>query len=169
MSPSGSLTAQRARCWIAVVQAHQACQRQYARLLADFDLTIAQFDLLCVVHDAGGEGTPALVAERLMVTRGNVSPLLRRVVERGWVQERPHPTDRRSLRLSLTATGARLLKRARVASACFIDEQLSPFSDADVARTDAQMRTMRAHLEAMDVDAVLAQARAANARRGAAS
>lgn len=159
MSADDALAPARARCWIAVVQAYQACQRQYARLLADFDLTIAQFDLLTVVHDAGGEATPAAVAERLMVTRGNVSPLLRRVVERGWVQERPHPGDRRSLLLSLTVAGARLLKRARAASACFIAEQLSPFDDAEVARTDRQMRAMRAHLEAMDVDAVLRKAR----------
>ena len=85
MAAAERLSPLRARSWIAVVQAYQACQRQYARLLADFELTIAQFDLLCVVHDGEGAATPALVAERLMVTRGNVSPLLRRVVERGWV------------------------------------------------------------------------------------
>jgi DNA-binding MarR family transcriptional regulator len=161
MVSSEKLPALRARCWIAVVQAYQACQRQYARLLADFDLTVAQFDLLSAVHDAEGAATPASVAERLMVTRGNVSPLLRRVVERGWVKERPKPQDRRSLLLALTPRGASLLLRARQASACFIAEQLRPFDDVEVSRTLAQMLVMRSHLEAMDVDAVLQRARSA--------
>lgn len=154
----------RARCWFAVVQAYQACQRQYARLLAAHDLTIAQFDLLSAVHDADGAATPARVAERLMVTRGNVSPLLQRVIERGWVQERPHPDDRRSVQLSLTSAGAALLRRARASAACFIAEQLSPFDDAEVAGTLAQMQAMRAHLDAMDVDAVLRRARTSTPR-----
>jgi DNA-binding MarR family transcriptional regulator len=165
MTTPERLTALRARSWLAVVAAYQACQRQYARLLGTFDLTIAQYDLLVAVHDAGGDATPALVAERLMVTRGNVSPLLRRVIERGWVRERPHPADGRSVLLSLTAPGAALLRRARAASSCFIAEQLSPFDDADVSRTLDQMQTMRAHLDAMDVEAVLRRARSASAAK----
>jgi len=161
MSTSRSSQGLRTRCWFAVVQAYQACERQYARLLARLDLTIPQYDALSVIHEAEGEATPALIAERLMVTRGNVTPLLRRLVERGWVRERPHPGDRRSFLLSLSPAGGRLLKRARLASSAFIAEQLAPFGDAEVAQTVQQMQTMRAHLEAMDVEHILGRTRRA--------
>lgn len=142
------------------MRAYQACQRQYARMLAEFDLTVAQFDLLAAIHDGAGTATPASAAERLMVTRGNVSPLLHRLVVRGWVHERPNAADRRSVLLSLTARGAKAFARAREGSACFIAEQLRPFDDPEVASTLAQMEAMRAHLERMDIDAVLSRARA---------
>ena len=162
MTSPSPLSSLRVSSWIAVVQAYQACQRQYARLLSAFDLTIAQFDLLATVDDAGGDATPAMVAERLMVTRGNVSPLLHRVIEQGWVRERPHPDDRRSVQLSMTAKGSALLRRARAASSCFIAEQLSPFDDDEVTWTLVQMRAMRKHLEGMDVDAILERAKKIN-------
>lgn len=159
MSSKAKLPGLRARCWLSVVQAYQTCHRQYARMLAAFDLTVPQFELLCVVEEANGSATPAQIADRLRVTRGNVSPILRRVLERGWVSEVAHPSDRRSVQLRLTASGRRLLGRARSASAVFIETQLAPFDDSEVARTLDQMLSMRAHLEAMDIDAVLRRAR----------
>ena len=158
MSDTLSRPTARARCWISVVQAYQACDRQYSRMLAQLSLTIPQFDVLNVIAEAQGNATPALLADALMVTRGNITPLLRRLETRGWLTERTHPGDRRSLLLDLTPAGREVLTQARRASASFIDEQLSVFDDNVIDRTLNQMQTMRQHLERMDVDAVLRRA-----------
>lgn len=52
--------------------------------------------------------TPAAVAEYLGLTKGTVSQSLRILERRGLIARRRDPTDRRVVRLRLTAKGARL-------------------------------------------------------------
>lgn len=142
------------RTWFAVVRAYATCERQYARLLSRFGLTIPQFDAMTAVERRGGEATPAEVAESLMVTRGNVSGLIRRLEERGLLTIEPHPRDARSVRCALTRTARTRMARARLAADAFIGAQMAPFDASALADTELRMEQMRRHLERMDPDAI---------------
>lgn len=158
----------RARCWLSVVMAYQTCERQYARLLLAFDLSIAQFDVLTAIDDLGSQAAPAQIAQRLLVTKGNITGLLRRLGERDLVRFCRHASDGRSFVCALSPKAINLLAAARAASSRFIAAQLSPFSDRQLASTGEQMNLMRHHLDAMDPDAIAGaalKARAASVKR----
>ena len=56
-----------ASSWFAVVRAYQECNRRYSQLLAGFDLTIPQFDVMNAIRNLGEQATPKAIADRLVV------------------------------------------------------------------------------------------------------
>lgn len=136
--------------------AYQTCERQYARLLAAFDLSIAQFDVLNVIDELGDQAAPAQIAQKLVVTKGNISGLLKRLADPGWIAFSRHEHDGRSFVCRLKPKAVAVLAQARQASAQFITLQLSPFSDAELAVVAQQMDVMRAHLERIDPELITA-------------
>lgn len=136
--------------------AYQTCDRQYARVLAAFGLSIAQFDVLNVIDELGDQAAPAQIAQKLLVTKGNISGLLKRLADPGWIAFSRHERDGRSFVVRLKPKAAAVLAQARQASAQFIAQQLSPFSDAELAVVARQMGVMRAHLERIDPELITA-------------
>lgn len=156
-----------ARSWFSVVLAYQACERQYGRLLAGLGFTIAQFEVLNAVDELGDRATPARIAQRLLVTKGNISGLLKRLGGSDLIRVSPNPDDGRSQLCQLGPRVAPRLAAARRASAAFIAQQLSPFSDDQLTTTELQMTQMRQHLEAMDTEQLAATARGGRDERAA--
>ena len=90
---------------------HTRLERRMAEGLGAHGLTLPQFDVLATLWH--GEGiTQQELAERLLVTKGNVVGLIDRVSAAGWVERRPDPEDRRANRLYLTDAGRKLLAEA---------------------------------------------------------
>ena len=136
--------------WFAVVHTYQLCTRQYERMLDVFDLTIPQFDVMSVIDQLHHRAMPKEIAEHLVVTRGNITGLLKRLEARGLVESRVHESDGRARICSLTSEGQKLLGRARTAARRFIHTQLEPFTDADLERSHKLMNRMARQLESMD-------------------
>jgi DNA-binding MarR family transcriptional regulator len=90
---------------------HNRLERRMAEGLGVHGLTLPQFDVLATLWHGDGI-TQQELAERLLVTKGNVVGLIDRVSAAGWVERRPDPEDRRANRLYLTDTGRKLLAEA---------------------------------------------------------
>jgi DNA-binding MarR family transcriptional regulator len=86
--------------------------RRFAERLEPLDLNPRTFALLRHIEAAEGEPQHAL-AEALRVPPSRMVALLDELEERGLVERRPHPTDRRARSLYLTGAGRRLLERAK--------------------------------------------------------
>ena len=155
--PSQDRQALEASSWLAVVRAYPECTRRYAQMLDHFELTIPQFDVLSAIHRHDPVATPQLIAQDLLVTRGNISGLLQRLKERELITTRRHETDGRSFYCELTGAGRRLLGQARAAGAKFIAYQLGEFNTGELEATRDTMTRMLAHLETLD-PAVIADA-----------
>ncbi|MEM9257293.1 MAG: MarR family transcriptional regulator [Pseudomonadota bacterium] len=136
--------------WFSVVRAYEECARRYAALLGCFELTVSQFDALVSIKALGSEAMPKTVAKRLLVTRANVSGLLRRLEEQGLILVAPNEADGRSVRCSLTAEGLRVTAQAQAAAARFVHAQLAPFPTPELDAIEHQMRAMHAHLLTLD-------------------
>ena len=67
-------------------------------------LSIPQFDILATLGFEQGI-TQQELAERLLVTKGNICGMIDRMEASGWVERRPDPLDRRANRLFLTRRG----------------------------------------------------------------
>lgn len=150
---------QRASVWHTVIAAYQTCNAQYAKLLERFDLTIPQFDVLSAILASGGRALPKQIAERLLVTKANITVVVAKLEARGFVSRQVHESDGRSFVLSLTRQGDDITKLARHAADEFVAQQLSPFSDKDVTRVGKIMREMRQHLSDMNIEQVIESAK----------
>lgn len=100
-----------AKVCITLFRFHSRLERRIAEALGGHGLSLPQFDVLATLWH--GEGiTQQGLAERLLVTKGNVVGLIDRVGAAGWVERRPDPEDRRANRLYLTDAGRKLLAEA---------------------------------------------------------
>ena len=93
--------------WFRLARVYEKVQQESARHLRRFGLTVAQFDVLAQVGSAEGLSQQDL-AERLLVTKGNVCGLIDRLERAGLVVRQADRADRRVNRLALTPAGRRL-------------------------------------------------------------
>ncbi len=140
--------------WFAVVRAYLECNRRYTEMLTHFDLTITQFDVMTAIDSLGDEALPKAIAERLVVTRANITGVIKRLQERGLVDTVGHAEDGRSFVCVLTQDGKALVESAQAAAARFIRAQAAPFSTKDLKQVETLMRDMHTHLQTLDPEAL---------------
>src|ERR1700722_15825755 len=84
------------------------------RIVGEFGISLARFDLLAQLERAGGMLTMTDASRRMMVTNGAITGLVDRLAQEGFVAREPHPTDRRTIQVRLTDEGrGRFLAMAR--------------------------------------------------------
>ena len=129
MGSSGKLTSGGLRrpsvvAWLRLLRVASKVERDLGEHSRLFGLNTAQFDVLA--HVGAAEGlTQRELADSLLVTKGNVTQLLGRLEERGWILRRK---DGRTNRLFLTDEGRRLFAEIVPAHEALIDERLSVLS-----------------------------------------
>jgi MarR family transcriptional regulator, organic hydroperoxide resistance regulator len=121
--------------WLRLARVYQKVQRQLERILDNARLTLPQFDVLANLGMSEGISQQEL-AERLLVTKGNVCGLLDRMESAGLVERRPSPTDRRANRLYLTDKGRSSLKAAFPVHLGLIQQCMDGLSAAEHAKLD---------------------------------
>src|SRR3954454_4785619 len=96
----------------ALYNASRAVIRAYAPLLQPLGLTYPQYLVLLVLWERDGVAVKDLGA-RLALDSGTLTPLLKRLEERGYVARRRDTDDERVVRIHLTAAGRALRVRAK--------------------------------------------------------
>jgi MarR family 2-MHQ and catechol resistance regulon transcriptional repressor len=91
-----------------VLATADAFLRESRRLFRPHGLSAAQYNLLNLVADSADGMSQRELSDALVVDRSNVTGLLDRMEEAGWVQRRDDPTDRRVYRIVATASGKKL-------------------------------------------------------------
>lgn len=108
--PQGSIPLSEMVCW-NVYQASRAVMAEYRRLLEPIDLSYPQYIALACLWEYG-EQTVGTLAERLQVEYGTISPLLKRLEQRGLVRRTRSLQDERTVVISLTPDGDELRRHA---------------------------------------------------------
>ena len=94
------------RTWVQLARTFYKVQRRIVLALTQHDCTMPQFDVLATLRFSEGV-TQQELAERLLVTKGNVCGVLDRLESLRWVERCPDPKDARANRLYLTTAGRR--------------------------------------------------------------
>jgi len=102
------------RNWLRLLDCSTLVEREVRRRLReDFDTTLPRFDLLAQLDLAHRERVPGLtmseLSRRLMVTNGNLTALVERLVEERLVSRAAPPSDKRRSIVRLTPAGKRTL------------------------------------------------------------
>src|SRR5919201_1941973 len=101
--------------WLRTVS--NAVSHSFARKVERQGVTVAEWVFLRVLYDADWVA-PSLLAEHMGMTKGAISKLADRLLEKDLVQRAEHPGDRRAHRLALSPAGRTLVPRlARIADA----------------------------------------------------
>ena len=120
------------RIWFRFVRLNRRVTGAMAGVLKGLGLSIPQFDLISTLGEREGL-TQQDLAQRLYVTKGNVSGLVDRLVEAGLVERRPIPGDRRAHALHLTVEGRRLAQAGLATQAAYVARTLGRLPEADLA------------------------------------
>jgi DNA-binding MarR family transcriptional regulator len=141
-----------ARIWFRFLRLHQRGHAAMSQRLRQIGLSVAQFDLLSTLTEAEGL-TQRDLAERLYVTKGNVSGLVDRLVEAGLVDRRPIPGDRRSHSLHLTEEGRRAAAAGMQLQQQFVIDTVGKLGDIDLALLDEVISRWRDTFRALEIQA----------------
>jgi DNA-binding MarR family transcriptional regulator len=127
--------------WIHLMRVHQKLHHHSMADLARYDITPAQFEVIAHLFAAQGISQQAL-AEKLLVTKGNVCGLIDRLAVLGLVERRCHPEDRRSNLLFLTDKGQQLAAEVIPAHEAHIADHMSVLTPDDQRTLAALLREL---------------------------
>lgn len=113
------------RLWLQIYQTASLIeQRIRSRLTQEFGVSLARFDLLSALVRENQPMTMGALSRRLLVSNGNVTGLISRLVDDGLVTRTPAPDDRRVMVIELTPKGRRDFAMMAEAHAGWLNEFL---------------------------------------------
>lgn len=123
-----------------------------AEMLVAHDLRTGWFDLLAALRRAGApyELNPTQLMRATMLSSGGMTKRLDRLVEAGFVERRPDPTDRRGTLVGLTRQGKAAIDKAVEAHSANEEHLLRSLTAAERRSLDDLLRKLLADLESSD-------------------
>lgn len=115
--------------WIALARCYATYTRAVAHKVQEYDLTVPQFGALEALYHLGPLSLGDL-ADKLLVTGGNVTYVMDRLEAQGLVSRYRSESDRRVVRAKLTEKGRALVARVFPEHAAYI-EHLCRHLDAE--------------------------------------
>jgi DNA-binding MarR family transcriptional regulator len=122
--------------WLRLFRVFQKIDRASSEHLRTWGLSTAQFDILARVGASRGI-TQQELADRLLVTKGNISQLLDRMEKLGLLRR---CQEKRSNILVLTEQGQALYDRVVPAQEQLIEEQLASLSSSEIGDLQRLLR-----------------------------
>ena len=124
------------RLWLRLLTCTTLIEAEVRRRLRrQFDETLPRFDLMAQLERIDSGMTLGDVSKRMMVSAGNVTSLVDRLVKAGYVERRPAPHDRRSQLIRLSHRGREHFGRMAAAHEQWVAELLADLRDKDIAAT----------------------------------
>ncbi|HWW48308.1 MAG TPA: MarR family transcriptional regulator [Xanthobacteraceae bacterium] len=121
------------RLWLRLLTCTNLIEGEIRRRLRErFDVTMPRFDLMAQLDKVPDGMTLSDVSKRMMVSNGNVTGLVERLVEAGFIDRRTSETDRRVQMIRLTRTGRAEFRKMAAEHELWIADIFGELSDKDV-------------------------------------
>lgn len=132
------------RLWLRLLSCTMAIEKVVQRRLADqFGATLARFDVLAALDRARDGLTMGELSRALLVSNGNATQLVQKLVRDRLVAIEPNPADRRSSIVSLTPEGAAHFNQLAEAHHRWIDSLFAGVDAAERERLYAGLGTLK--------------------------
>jgi DNA-binding MarR family transcriptional regulator len=137
------------RVWFRLLTCATLIERSVRQgLREEFGITLPKFDLLSQLDRAGEGLTMGELSRRLMVTNGNVTGLIDRLVTEGLVTRQPAPHDRRAQLVRLTAAGKQAFDAMIPKHQDFIAERFDGLARTELAELHRLLGKLKTSFEA---------------------
>lgn len=123
----------RLRAWYRMLLATRVLSGEIReRLRRQFGVTLPRFDVMAALYRMEEGATMTELSRFLMVSNGNVTGIIDRLVADGLVSRDVEPNDRRTFRVRLTRRGRTSFTAMAAAHESWVSELLEPVSDAEL-------------------------------------
>jgi len=140
------------RFWLRLLTCSTLIEREVrARLQREFDITLSRFDVLAQLERTEHGLTMGELSRRMMVTHGNATGLVERLVADGMVARHSVDGDRRAHRVALTKTGRADFRRMAKIHHGWICELLQSIDAADLEDSYKQLGQLKRSILAADL------------------
>jgi len=125
--------AEELRLWLRLLTCTTLIEGEVrSRLRARFDVTLPRFDLMAQLDKAPDGMTLSDVSKRMMVSNGNVTGLVERLVVSGHLDRRTSLTDRRVQMIRLTKVGRAEFRKMAAEHETWIADMFAELTPKDV-------------------------------------
>ncbi len=114
------------------------------RLRTEFGVTLPRFDLMAQLRREPDGLILSEISRRMMVSAGNVTGLIERLVASGHVERHPNPTDRRTQTVSLTSEGREAFDAMAAAHEGWVADVLGDLKPDDMERIMLRLAQVKA-------------------------
>ena len=111
------------RVWLRLLSCTMAIEKEVQRRFAERNMTLPRFDVMAAI-DRHGEMKMGELSGSLLVSNGNVTQLVQKLVHDGLVELRKPPADRRSSIVRLTPEGKQQFDKLARAHQDWIDQMV---------------------------------------------
>ncbi len=139
------------RIWFRLLRLNARLGAAIGDRLRCIGLSVPQCDVLATLTEREGVNQQEL-AQRLYVTKGNISGLIDRLETAGLVERRATAGDRRSHAIFLTAEGRELARRGVDIQRAYVTETLGRLTPTQAADFDTLILAVRNFVRAAEVD-----------------
>lgn len=135
---------ERLRLWLRFLKASRSIEAKLREnLRAEFDTTLPRFDVMAALFRFEDGLKMSQLSSVLRVSNGNVTGIVDRLAEDGFLVRVPVPGDRRASLVRMTTRGHEEFARQAAAHEAWIDEMLGDFSPEESRNISARLE----HLE----------------------
>ncbi len=140
---------ERLRLWIRLLRATRIVEAELReRLKAQFASTLPRFDVMSALYRQPEGMLMSDLSRYLLVSNGNVTGIVDRLVSDGYVVRAQREGDRRTSIVRLTDEGSRRFAEMAAAHQAWIAELLGDIGPADAAMLAATLKTFQSNWEA---------------------
>lgn len=144
LEPDADTSKARLRLWIRLYRATRHIETELReRLRREFDVTLPRFDVLAALYRQPDGMLMSELSRTLMVSNGNVTGIVDRLVGEGLIRRSRRNGDRRTSSVRLTPDGFRYFKRIAVVHEGWVDELLGQFSPREVDQLSELLKPLK--------------------------
>jgi DNA-binding MarR family transcriptional regulator len=136
------------RLWLRLFSCATVVEKTVrARLEAEFDTTLPRFDALAALERQPDGLTMTELSDAMMVSNGNATGVVARLIEDGLVQRVPQADDRRVQTVRLTPKGRSQFLKMAAAHEGWIDALFADVTDAQARQLTTMLGQLRESVE----------------------
>ena len=139
---------ERLRLWIRLLRASRTIEAELReRLRQEFDTTLPRFDVMAALYRAPEGMLMSGLSRFLLVSNGNVTGIVDRLVTEGLVTRARRNGDRRTSMVKLTDAGKAQFEAMAAAHEGWIAELLGGVGEEDTKRLSGMLKSFRSNWE----------------------
>jgi len=144
----GGASKERLRLWIRLLRAARTIEgRLRERLKAEFNTTLPRFDVMAALYRAPQGMLMSDLSRFLLVSNGNVTGIVDRLVSDGHVIRSTREGDRRATVVRLTPAGEAVFRQIAGAHETWIGEVLGGVSEDEARHLAGLLKSFRSNWE----------------------
>ena len=145
---SGDESKERLRLWVRLVRTSRTIEsRLRERLKTQFDTTLPRFDVMAALYRAPEGMLMSELSRFLLVSNGNVTGIVDRLVSDGFVVRANRGGDRRTSIVRLTPAGSARFREMAAAHERWVDSFLHDVSAAEARHLGATLKSFQSSWE----------------------